>query len=303
MDLRWLEDILVLLEEGNMTRAAERRNITQPAFSRRVKNFEDWIGETILDRRTNSVSIKPALKENENEIRALLDRVQNLKTLIQTFDPDRKYATIASHHAPVHSILPELAIWAKQVFPTLTLNLKAGDLDDCVSIFLRGDADLLLCYEAETAPQLPFGWAVDCTNCGQDQLIPVLGGTLRSEVRSDGVTSDSLPAITYPSSSAFGRMLQDQRKPFGTAAFSKNVACETAFSSGLKDLVLSGLGIGWLPASMGYRELERGDLVSLAGQYGRVPLRIALYSNKSHPMAVALAKLWGAQMQGASAPL
>ena len=32
MDMNWLDDVLILLEEGNMTRAAARRNITQPAF-------------------------------------------------------------------------------------------------------------------------------------------------------------------------------------------------------------------------------------------------------------------------------
>ena len=40
MDLRWLDDVLILLEEKNMTRAAARRNITQPAFSRRIRGFE-----------------------------------------------------------------------------------------------------------------------------------------------------------------------------------------------------------------------------------------------------------------------
>ena len=45
MDMQWLDDVLVLLEEGNLTRAAARRNITQPAFSRRIRSFEDWLGD------------------------------------------------------------------------------------------------------------------------------------------------------------------------------------------------------------------------------------------------------------------
>ena len=56
MDLRWLEDVLILLEEGNMTRAANRRNITQPAFSRRIRGFEDWLGTPVLERKVNSVA-------------------------------------------------------------------------------------------------------------------------------------------------------------------------------------------------------------------------------------------------------
>ena len=51
MDMRWFDDVLVLLEEKNMTRAAERRNITQPAFSRRIRSFEDWLGIDILVRK------------------------------------------------------------------------------------------------------------------------------------------------------------------------------------------------------------------------------------------------------------
>ena len=72
MDLHWLDDVLVLLEEGNMTRAAKRRNITQPAFSRRIRSFEQWIGTEVLARQSNAVDINPSLRASEPEIRALL---------------------------------------------------------------------------------------------------------------------------------------------------------------------------------------------------------------------------------------
>lgn len=298
MDLRWLDDILVLLEENNMTRAARRQNITQPAFSRRIRNFEEWVGDSILERGKNSISIKGSLKAHEHEIRALVERITQLKGRISSFDPDSTTVTLAAHHAPIHSTLPELVTLAKRRFPALRFTLKAGDLDDCVSIFLRGDSDMLLCFEAEESTHLPFGDPVSHTVCGHDQLIPVIGGSLRYQLRSDGSVSDRLPAIAYPSSSAFGRMLHANAKTFGTSEFSKNLACETAFSNGVKDLVLSGLGVGWLPASMGYRELERGELVSLAGQYGRVPLRIALYTIKNHEMAIALTRAWASGRAG-----
>ena len=64
MDMHWLDDVLVLLEEGNMTRAAMRRNVTQPAFSRRIRSFEDWLGVKVLDRGKNRIDISPALAGN-----------------------------------------------------------------------------------------------------------------------------------------------------------------------------------------------------------------------------------------------
>jgi DNA-binding transcriptional LysR family regulator len=42
MDLEWLEDFLALREVGSFTLAAERRNSSQSAFSRRIHAFNRW---------------------------------------------------------------------------------------------------------------------------------------------------------------------------------------------------------------------------------------------------------------------
>ncbi len=44
MDLIWLEDFLAIAEEGGFSRAAERRHVTQPALSRRIKVLEEVAG-------------------------------------------------------------------------------------------------------------------------------------------------------------------------------------------------------------------------------------------------------------------
>ena len=101
MDMQWLDDVLLLLEEGNMTRAAARRNITQPAFSRRIRGFEDWLGVTVLQRGTNRVDISAALVSNEVEIRALVARLKDLRAKIAHFDPASSTVSIAAQHAPI----------------------------------------------------------------------------------------------------------------------------------------------------------------------------------------------------------
>jgi hypothetical protein len=52
MDIMWLEDFIKLADEGNFSRAAEARNLTQPAFSRRIRALEEWVGATLVDRDT-----------------------------------------------------------------------------------------------------------------------------------------------------------------------------------------------------------------------------------------------------------
>src|SRR5689334_12131142 len=60
MEVDWLEDFLAILECGGFSRAAERRNITQPALSRRVRALEHWIGTPLLDRGSHAVTLTAA---------------------------------------------------------------------------------------------------------------------------------------------------------------------------------------------------------------------------------------------------
>ena len=80
MDLKGLEDLLALLEEQSFTRAAKRRHVTQPAFSRRIRLLEEWLGVEIVDRRTKPVSILPAGKELEEGFRDMVTRLYALRS-------------------------------------------------------------------------------------------------------------------------------------------------------------------------------------------------------------------------------
>lgn len=292
MDLQWLDDVLVLLEERNMTRAALRRNITQPAFSRRIRSFENWIGEAMLDRETNRIKINPALSAHEAEIRALTARIRELRSTIANHNPESVTITITAQHAPIHSKFPDLAIEAKRHFPSVRFRLRAGNQRDCIALFLRGDASIFLSYEAKNAQPLLFGDTVTRRVCGMDRLVPVVGGRLRYVVSKEHEISDDLPSITYPEDSHFGEILGRAEKPFGTNRLSRNSVCESAWSGGIKELVLKGLGIGWLPLSMCYREIESGDLISIAARLGSEDVRMALYATSQNEMAMALVNLW-----------
>ncbi len=292
MDMHWLDDVLVLLEEGNMTRAAMRRNVTQPAFSRRIRSFEDWLGVKVLDRGKNRIDISPALAGNEEEIRALVARIADLRGKIAHFDAKSTTVSIAAQHAPVFSTFPDMALRAKRRFPGLKFQLHAGNLDECLTMFLRGDASMLLCYEAENASAMPFGPTISRALWGLDYLVPVVGGALRYSVKDDNTIAMDTPAVVYPDNSYFGEVLNAGGKTFGTRRFSETYVCETPFSSGMRELVLKGLGVGWLPFSMAYREIESGQLISLANHFGRVKLEVAIYADCESAMSAELLETW-----------
>lgn len=292
MNTLWFDDVLTLLEERNMTRAAARRNITQPAFSRRIRSFEEWLGIEILDRKSNRVEISPALITNEAEIRAMIARLNDLRTKIAQHDPAVSIVTIAATHAAVVSTFSDMALRARATFKGLHFRLRTANLNDCVTLFLRGDTNILLCYEAQSVAPMQFGAGVHRGTWGQDYLIPVIGGGLRYAVRGNGDVPLDTPAIVYPENSYFGEALNKSQLPFGTAEFSKNPICQTAFSSGAKEMIQNGLGVGWLPFSMVHKEIESGELISLRNQLGQEKLDVVVYAHHQVEMAKRLLDFW-----------
>ncbi|MCY4335025.1 MAG: LysR substrate-binding domain-containing protein [Litoreibacter sp.] len=157
---------------------------------------------------------------------------------------------------------------------------------------MRGDATLLLCYEAETTDRLEFGPSVSRSSWGTDFLVPLIGGELRYAVNSDGTIPSDTPAITYPTDSYFGDVLRRSNRAFSTSDIKTNSFCTTAFSSGILEMVARGLGVAWAPFSMAYRELETGKLVSLAQSLGKVPLDVAVYGDTKSQLSISLLDLW-----------
>ena len=50
MESKWLEDFVSLAETGSFSRSAALRHVTQPAFSRRIRSLEAWLGADLIDR-------------------------------------------------------------------------------------------------------------------------------------------------------------------------------------------------------------------------------------------------------------
>lgn len=69
MDPEQLDDVMAMLQEGNMIREAARRNITQLAFSRRVRGFETWPSVEVVKRGADRIEISEALAANEPVVR------------------------------------------------------------------------------------------------------------------------------------------------------------------------------------------------------------------------------------------
>src|SRR5260370_39684725 len=62
MDLIQLEHFLAVADERNLTRAAERVFLTQPALSQSIKKLEQSVGTPLFARDLNGISLTSAAK-------------------------------------------------------------------------------------------------------------------------------------------------------------------------------------------------------------------------------------------------
>lgn len=123
---------------------------------------------------------------------------------------------------------------------------------------LSKEVDLAIMYALPQEPETEMSRAFETVDLGEDYLIPVCAPSLH-----DKASCTAIPIISYPADvflgQVFTRMISS-RLPLGTATIP---IAETALTLAMLQLVLSEIGIAWLPFSLVAQSLSQGDLVRI----------------------------------------
>ncbi|MEO3434459.1 LysR family transcriptional regulator [Inquilinus sp. CAU 1745] len=297
MELTWLEDFAALARTGNFSRAAEARNVTQPAFSRRIRALEDWIGAPLFLRTPRGVSLTPAGEHFRPRAEALARDLHQLRR--ETLDvAGRESAALsfAATHALSFTFFPRWIREQGQAASSGALNLISDSMQACEQVMLRGEAQFLLCHHHESAPcrldPERFASAVVAT----DVLLPLSApdGEGRPLWPLTGKPGAPARRLAYSPESGLGRIVAANR-PSGGDAWP-----EPAFISHLAATLLSmaraGEGVAWLPRTLAEHDLETGHLVEAGDETLHIPLQIRLFRPIARQSATAEA-LWEAVVE------
>ncbi|SDL24324.1 DNA-binding transcriptional regulator, LysR family [Modicisalibacter muralis] len=290
MKIEWIEDFLELIDAGTFSLAAERRHVTQPAFSRRIRQLEEWLDADLIDRQSPRLALTPHAREYEPLLRDWLARLYALRSRIRAEALHGRRAVLTTQHTLTVSYLPRLLRYFRQYAPEARLQVRSSNRDDCIDDFQHGQADLMVCSELEGAPLLTDRSDIERLELGQEQLIPVTAAQDGKPLHLPraGVT---LPLIGYDSDSFLGSALASPFMFDLQRHYDIELVCETAFTIGIKELALSGLGVGWLPHGLIEEELESGKLLSLLDWIGGPMLVVAGYRHASQDIGAA-DRLW-----------
>lgn len=277
MDLIWIEDILALLKEKNFSIAAEKRNISQPAFSRRVQSLERWLGVTLVDRTSKPVRFTVPVELLEEDFRSLADKVHGLRNKVRAASKAPGAIRVGAQQALTISAFPDLTARIKRTLPEATFRVHSANYDDCVAMFLRRELDILLCYRSERiGRRIPVSFAEEI-RLGNEEFIPVAHKTLHDTLESNLTRGQPIPLLSYPESSFLGKVFREDCLPALKRACYFETVCESAFCAGLKEMAIKGMGIAWLPRRLVAEELDADALLDFTGELGAVDLQVLVY--------------------------
>lgn len=128
IDLKRLQHLVFLAEEQNFTRAAERANLSQTAFSRSIQALEAGFGLRVFDRDTRSVQLSMAGRQLVERARALLANARDFANEIDGIaKADGGVLSIGVSLLAVDGALHDVLPLLRQRSPRLAVNIQVGN--------------------------------------------------------------------------------------------------------------------------------------------------------------------------------
>lgn len=164
-DLNLLVALQILLEERNVTRAAERLSVSQPALSKTLQKLRDSFEDELFTRTAHGLVPTPRAEELARELPALLESVERVLG-DEGFDPaiyDGSFkillppilseALLPGLMSELCEIGPGVQVVTAEVTPDYQDKLKKGEADFAAFVALETERDILAEPIATIAPR------------------------------------------------------------------------------------------------------------------------------------------------------
>ncbi len=249
MELRQLEYLVAVVEEGSFTRAAQRERVAQPAVSAQIRRLERMVGQQLLTRSSREVRLTEAGAALLPHARAALAAVRAAQHAVDEVADIVRGAvaigTVTLHPVDVAALMADF----HRDHPQVELTLLTDNSDELLVGLADGRLDLAIVSVA--ADVMPDGLdGVPIT----DEIIEAavaLDHPLRRRATVTLSELCELPLISLPVGTGLRSRLDEA---CAAAGVRPRIGFEATNPQELADLARHGLGVAILPRSM-----ARGD--------------------------------------------
>jgi DNA-binding transcriptional LysR family regulator len=158
MELRHLRYFVTVAELLNFTKAAAKLRVAQPSFSRQIRDLEEELGVSLLERNSRFVRLTEAGKAFATEARAVLQHAEAAARTARAF--------ANSHHGHLHlgyapsltvEVLPQALRSFEKECPRVRVTIQDLSIREMTNGLREGRLDAALTVESEgQQPGLAF---------------------------------------------------------------------------------------------------------------------------------------------------
>ncbi|AXI55106.1 HTH-type transcriptional regulator YjiE (plasmid) [Pseudoseohaeicola sp. NH-UV-7] len=259
MDRNSILDLLALIRTQSVTLAAQTRNASQSAYSRRLQALEYKLKVMLVDRSKRPSGPTFHLRSLQLELETTLVSLNQLEDAFA--NEPTQLIRIAALHSISANILPRALKALGDVMAAHDIRLRSANLEICFQMLMTEEVAAMICYETETKRLDPPKDLVQRTSIGFDSFIPVCAAYWLPELKEMIASNRSIPLVCYPPEIFMGDLMRSSLLPQLPYKVSMKLV------SGLTQSILAGircgLGCGWLPGITTSDDLENGTLVRI----------------------------------------
>ncbi len=274
--LHQLQCFDALVKEGSFQAAAEKLHRSQPTISSSVKNLEELLGLSLLDRTGYRVSLTDAGRSFHQRTHALLRELESLKdhALQLTIGEESELSVVIGDLCPLPQTLGLLRQFFDRCHGT-QLHLHFEAISGPWERLHTGEADLILHHIDKHDSRIEF---IDLSRI---KLVPVVApGFLRIPI-SQSITHEQMRSYVQ----CIIRDTAQHSQPHDYYLLDGAQSWTVTDQLMKRELIIQGMGWGHLPHYLITQDLHEGRLLPITGEHfkgGHVELVAARRRNISH---------------------
>ena len=268
--------------------------MTQPAFSRRIRALEEWLGTELFDRSSQPAKLTAAgewFRDAAHDLMARVARVPGeAKAVAEAQSTTLRFAAT---HALSFTFMPGWLRGLESRIAVGPVTLVSDVFARCEAMLLQSQVQFVLSHAHALSSSELQSQEYPFVSIGTDVLMPVSAPDTEGRPRHEltrATAASPVQVLTYSLESGIGRILRDVRG-LALNRWPTQSVVQAHLASVLRTMALDGRGMAWLPQILIVEDLASGRLLDAAPEEWRIETDIRLYRDRS-PLGKAAEVFW-----------
>ncbi|MEK6346780.1 MAG: LysR substrate-binding domain-containing protein [Burkholderia sp.] len=299
MQITWLEDFMELARTRSFSRAADNRAVTHPAFGRRIKALEEWVGAELVERK-QPVTLTPAGAIFLDAATVATDVLHAARAQFQgAAAASEPVLRVATGRTLARTFFPDWYDTLSQRIGAFPVSVSTGGAQEVVIRLATGDVDLLVIYSSPTTRLLIDPQRYESITLARETLLPVSAPDAAGRPKfslSAGSRAAPIPWLSFAPTLTLRGVLAKHLAGLEQALTLRMVYQADSYES-ILEMARRGTGVGWLPRRLVQDALKDGSLMLVGDASLSVGFDISLYRLRGHANALVDA-IWHSASAG-----